>query len=118
MPPAPLAVKAETDTRDRAGTLDAPAPAPLTKEPGRRKLRNLLLLRRVVCPGQTSLPAAPTGPEGTSSARPEIRGNRLPRVPGPRRRETKTARSYRDPLFEHPDLVENDYHRFQNYPHG
>jgi hypothetical protein len=117
MPPAPLAVKAETDTRDRAGAIDAPAPAPLTNEPGRRKRRDLLLLRRSGCPGQTSLPV-PTCPEGTGSARPEIRGSRLPRVPGLRRREAKTARSYRDPLFEHPDLVENDYYRFQNYRHG
>jgi hypothetical protein len=116
MPPAPLAVKAETDTRDPAGTLDAPAPAPLTNEPGRRKLRDLLLLRSAGCPGQTSLPALPAQRE--LAARPQIRGNRLPRVPGLRRREPKTARSYRDPLFEHPDLVENDYYRFQNYPHG
>jgi hypothetical protein len=31
-----------------------------------------------------------------------------------RRRVPKSGGSYRDPLFERPDLVEDDYHRFRN----
>lgn len=29
---------------------------------------------------------------------------------------TRRARTYRDPLFDDPDRVENDYHRFRNHP--
>jgi hypothetical protein len=34
------------------------------------------------------------------------------------RRVPRTARSYPDPLFDRPDLVESDYYRLRNYPQG
>ena len=43
-------------------------------------------------------------------------GNRLRRAAGAMRRVLET--SYRDPLFERPDLIENDYYRFRNQPSG
>jgi hypothetical protein len=34
------------------------------------------------------------------------------------RRRPKTGASYSDPLFERPDIVENDYYRFRHQPRG
>jgi hypothetical protein len=116
MPPAPLSVKAQSAARDRAGMTTSAAPAPLTDGPARRRLQGLLLLRRAGRPGQTVVPA-PACPEGTSGARPEMRRNRLPRIRSLLPQRPRAARSCRDPLFAHPDRVENDYYRFQKYPH-
>jgi hypothetical protein len=43
-------------------------------------------------------------------------GNRLRRAAGAMRDVLET--SYRDLLFERPDLIENDYYRFRNQPSG
>lgn len=83
MPPAPVALEAEAGAHDQAGTIDAPAPAPLTTGPGCGKPQVLPFRRR---------------------------------APGLLRRAPKIARSYRDPLFERPDLVESDYRLLQNHP--
>ena len=61
---------------------------------------------------QTVLPAG-TRPEQSDSAQPDIRGNRLRRIFGQLRREPRTQRSYSDPLFERPDMIEDDYYRFR-----
>jgi hypothetical protein len=37
---------------------------------------------------------------------------------GRRARRLARARSYYDPLFGRPDLVENDYYRFRNHARG
>ena len=116
MPPAPPAVEAVTGTRDQTrptGTL-APAAAP----GGRwRRKAQVLPLRRSARLAQTALPAVAC-PEGAGSARPEDRNNRPRRIAGLPRWVPKTARSYRDPLFDRPDLVESDYYRLRNYPQG
>jgi hypothetical protein len=54
----------------------------------------------------------------TGSTRAEVRGDRLRRLAGLLRRVPKTAAARYDPLFERPDLVEDDYYRFRNQPHG
>jgi hypothetical protein len=48
----------------------------------------------------------------------ETRGDRLWRVVGLLRRVPKTGACYYDPLFERPDLIEDDYYRLRNQPHG
>lgn len=50
--------------------------------------------------------------------RAEIRGDRLRRLAGLLRRVPETGAHYYDPLFEQPDLVEDDYYRFRNQPRG
>jgi hypothetical protein len=52
------------------------------------------------------------------SARPETCRDR-PRLRfGPLRRAVRIGCSYYDPVFELPDLVEDDYYRFRNQPRG
>jgi hypothetical protein len=116
MPPAPLAGNAVAGTRDQAGAAGTRAPAPVTPGRGPRKAR-ALLSRRAARRAPTALAAAASSGR-PGSARAEIRGDLLRRVAGLLRRAPKTGGSYRDPLFERPDLVENDYYRFRNQPHG
>jgi hypothetical protein len=106
MPPTPLAGNAVTGTHDQAGALDTGAPAPVTPSHGPHNAR-ALLPRRAARRAQTASPA-----------RVGIRGSRLRRVAGLLRRVPKTGPSYYDPLFERPDLVEDDYYRLRNQPRG
>ena len=96
MPSAPLAVK--TVTGNQAGATDAPDPGPLP--------------RRV--------PALPRWPHvrGLLGGRGLTALLRWPRVSGASRRAPRPSRDYHDPLFERPDLVEDDYYRFRHYPRG
>jgi len=43
-------------------------------------------------------------------------GTQLRRAAGAMRHVLET--SYRDPLFERPDVIEDDYYRFRNQPYG
>jgi hypothetical protein len=45
-----------------------------------------------------------------------VTGNQLRRAVGAMRHVLET--SYRDSLFERPDLIEDDYYRFRNQPYG
>jgi len=116
MPPAPLAGNAVTGTRDQAGAPGTRAPAPVTPGRGPRKARPLLPRRAAARRAQTTVPTAACS-DRTGSARAEIRGDRLRRLAGLLRRVPK-AGGHRDPLFERPDLVEDDYYRFRNQPRG
>jgi hypothetical protein len=110
------AVEAVTGTRDQARPTGASAPATAPGGRGRRRAR-VLPLRRSARLVQTALPAVACR-EGVGSARLEERGNRPRRMAGLPWRVPKTARSYHDPLFDRPDLVESDYYRLRNYPQG
>ena len=112
MPHAQPAANTVTGTRDQAGPPDNRAPAPVTPGRGPRKARSPLARR-----AQTALPAT-ARTDSTGSARAEIRGDRLRRVVGLLRRVPKTGASCHDPLFERPDLIEDDYYRLRNQPHG
>jgi len=90
MPPAPLAVNAVTGTDAQAGAPDTRTPAPVTPGHDPRTARAPLLRR----------------------------GDRLPSVAGLLRRVPTAGGSYYDPLFERPDLAEDDYYRFRHQPHG
>ncbi len=116
MPHAPLAGNAVTGPRDQAEPPDTRAPAPVTPGHCSRKARSPLA-RRAVRRAQTALPATARS-DKTGSARAEISGDRLWRVVGLLRRGPKTGASYYDPLFERPDLIEDDYYRLRNQPHG
>lgn len=110
MPPTPLAGNTVTGTPDQAGAPGTRAPAPATPGHGPRQARPLLPRR-----AQTALPAARS--DRTGGARAEIRGDRLRRLVG-LLRHVPTTSGHRDPLFERPDLIEDDYYRFRNQPHG
>ena len=56
--------------------------------------------------------------DGTGSARAETRGGRLRRIDGLLWRAPRTRPSYSDPLFERPDLIEDDYYRLRKQPRG
>ena len=116
MPLAQAAGRAATDTRDQAGTPDTSARVAVTPGSGPRKARTLLS-----GPGarqaQIALPA-PARPDRSSDPRTESRRDSLPRVVGVLQRLLKAGGSYRDPLFERPELVEDDYYRFRNQPRG
>jgi hypothetical protein len=116
MPPAPLAGNTVTSTRDQARAPGTRAPAPVTPGHAPRKARGPLP-RRAARGAQTALPAAACS-DKTGSARAEARGDRLRRVAGLLRRVLRADGSYCDPLFERLDLVEDDYYRFRNQPHG
>ena len=88
MPHAQPAASTVTGIRAQAGPPDTRAPAPVTPGRGPRKARSPLARR---------------------AAR---------RVAGLLRRAPKTGASYCDPLFERPDLIEDDYYRLRNQPHG
>ena len=94
MPPAPRTGNAVTGPRDQAGA-GTRTPAP-------------------VMPG--SGPAASSDRPG--SARAETGRGLRQRVAGLLRRVPKSGGSYHDPLFERPDLVEDDYYRLRNQPRG
>ena len=102
MPHTQLAGNAVTGLRDQAEPPDTRAPAPVT--PGHSS-------RKTVLPGTARS-------DKTGSARAETRGDRLWRVVGLLRRVPKTGACYYDPLFERPDLIEDDYYRLRNQPHG
>ena len=117
MPPAPLVGNAAvTGTRDQAEPPDTRAPAPVTPGRAPRKARSPLA-RRTGRRVQTALPVT-ARTDSTGSARAEIRGHRLRRVIGLLRRVPTTGASSYDPLFERPDLIEDDYYRLRNQPHG
>jgi hypothetical protein len=116
MPPAPFSVDAATGTSDQAGAPSTRAPAPVTPGHGPGKTRPLLP-RRAARRAQTALPAAACS-DGTGRARAETHGDRLRRVAGLLRRVPMKSGSYYDPLFERPDLVEDDYYRFRHQPRG
>ena len=94
MPPVPLALDAVTATRGQEAAPSARSPMPMQ-------------------PGDSSAKAPPLG-----SGRLETRDDRPPRLFGLLRRALRTGGSYYDPLFEQPDLVEDDYYRFRNQPGG
>ena len=110
MPPAPLADN--TVTSDQAGAPGTGAPAPVTPVHGPRKAGPLLPRR-----AQTARPAGACS-DRTGSTRAEIRGDRLRHLADLLQRAPKTGAGRYDPLFERPDLVEDDYYRFRNQPHG
>lgn len=114
MAPAPLAGDATTGTRDPAEAAGAGAPAPAApgRSPGKERA---LLPRRAARRAPTALPATASS-DRPGSARAEIRGYTWRRVAVLLRRGPKTGASYRDPLFDRPDLVEDDYCRFRNQP--
>jgi len=113
MPPAPPAVDAVTNARDQARPTCAPTPAAVPGGRGPRKAQ-MLPLRRAARLPQTTVACQ----EGAVSARPGERGNRPRRLAGLLWRVPENTHSYHDPLFDRPDLVENDYYRFRNYPSG
>jgi hypothetical protein len=115
MPPAPLAGNAVTGTRDQAAP-DIRAPTPATPGHAPRKAR-ALLPGRATRRAQTALPAAArSNTSGTAPA--EIRGGRLRRIVRLLRPVPKTRGSHHDPLFERPDLIEDDYYRLRHQPRG
>jgi hypothetical protein len=116
MPPAPLAGNAATGARDQAGAAGTRAPAPATSGQGPRKAA-ALLPRRAAHHAQTTLPVAARS-DRTGSARAETRAGRLRRIIGLLRPAPENRARYRDPLFERPDLIEDDYYRLQNHPRG
>lgn len=111
MPPAPLAGNAVTGAPDPAAAPGIHAPAPVT--PGHRPRKPPALLPRRA---QAALPAAASNSTGTASA--DNRGNRRWRLAGLPRPAPKAGASHHDPLFERPDLVEDDYYRFRHQPRG
>jgi hypothetical protein len=116
MPPAPLAGNAVTGTREQAAAPGTRAAAPVTSGHGPRNTR-ALLPRRAARRAQTALPDAARS-DTTGSARAETRGDRLRRIADQLWRAPKTNASCHDPLFERPDLIEDDYYRLRNQPHG
>jgi hypothetical protein len=110
MPPTPLADNAVTS--DQAGAPGTRAPAPVAPGHGQRKARPLLPR-----PAQTARPAGACS-DRTGSTPAEVRGDRLRRLADLLRRVPKTGVGRYDPLFDRPDLVEDDYYRFRSQPHG
>jgi hypothetical protein len=47
-----------------------------------------------------------------------FRGDRLRRIARMLRRVSRTGGRYYDPIFARPDVVEDDYYRFQHQPCG
>jgi hypothetical protein len=114
--PAPLAGNAVTDTRDQAAAPGTRAPAPVT--PGHRPRKTRALLPRRAARRAQTAPPATARSDRAGNARAQIRGGRLQRVAGLLRQVPKTRGSYHDPLFERPDLIEDDYYRLRNQPRG
>lgn len=114
MPPAPRAGNAVTETRNQAGAAGTRAPATVTPGLIPRKARALLARWAGRRAPTALLAAASSGRPG--SARAEIRGDLRRRVAGLLRPAPTAGGSYRDPLFERPDLVEDDYYRFRTQP--
>ena len=96
--PVPLAGNAVTATRDQAAAPGTRAPAQVISGHAPRKTRALLPRR--------------------AALRAETRSDRLRRIAGLLERGPKTRASHYDPLFERPDLIENDYYRLRNQPHS
>ena len=116
MPHTQLAGNAVTGPRDQAEPPDPRAPVLVTPGHSSRKVRSPLA-GRAARGAQTVLPRTARS-DKTGSARAETRGDRLWRVVGLLRRVPKTGACYYDPLFERPDLIEDDYYRLRNQPHG
>jgi hypothetical protein len=112
---APLADNAVTGPRDQAGPPDTRAPASVAPD-GPCKTRSPLAYR-AARPTETALRATDRSYR-TGGARAKSRGDRLRRIVGLLRRGPKTGASYYDPLFERPDLIEDDYSRLRNQPYG
>jgi hypothetical protein len=68
----------------------------------------------VLCPDPDRTPPAALRSASTASPSTEVR----PRIGGPSRRARHPRNSYSDPLFRRPDLIEDDYYRLRNQPHG
>src|SRR5262245_39715200 len=114
MPSAPLAVK--TVTGNQAGATDAPDPGPLPRRvPALPRWPHVPAL-----PRWRGVPGLPgwRGVRGLLGGRGLTALLRWPRVSGASRRAPRPSRDYHDPLFERPDLVEDDYYRFRHYPRG
>ena len=116
MPLVQVAGRAATDTRDQAGAPDTSARAAVTPGFGPGKAPTLPS-GAGARQAQIALPA-PARPDRSGDARTERRRDSLPRVVGLLQRLLKAGGSYHDPLFERPDLVEDDYDRFRNQPRG
>lgn len=116
LPPVPPTVDAVTNARDQPRSRGIPAQAAVPGGHG-RLWAPVLPFRRAARLAQAALPASAHG-KGAVSARAEERGNRPRRLAGLLWRVPKNADSHHDPLFARPDLIEDDYHRFRNYPSG
>ena len=68
------------------------------------------------CDAPQQAPAPAASPE--ASARAELRGHRLRRITSLLPRLARARASYYDPLFERPDLIEDDYYRLWHQPYG
>lgn len=55
---------------------------------------------------------------GTRAPAQMPRGPQLPRLASLLRPRRQTGRTYQDPLFRRPDLVEDDYYRLLRQPRG
>jgi hypothetical protein len=116
MPPAPPAFKALTATRDQQEALGTGGPGPVPPVDSSAKAPRLVPSHAArLAPAATSIAACP---DRAGSVRPETRGHRPRRLLGLLRRATRAGGSYYDPLFERPDLLEDDYYRFRNQPRG
>jgi hypothetical protein len=104
MPTAPPAVNDTTGDSEQAKT--APRPA----APGDDRRNGQTPLARDAA-GRTR--PAPACSEITGGTTAEIAGTRPRRFDVLLRRIPKTRGFYADPLFERPDLVEDDYYRFR-----
>jgi hypothetical protein len=113
---APLADNAVTGPRDQAGPPDTRAPASVTPGDGPCKTRSPLAYR-AARHTETALRATDRSYR-TGGVRAKSRGGRLRRTVGLLQRGLKTGASYYDPLFERPDLIEDDYYRLRNQRYG
>src|SRR5262249_46504297 len=113
MPPAPPALDAVTNARDQARPTCAPTPAAVPGGRGPRKAQ-MLPLRRGAGPPRPTV----AGREARGSPRAGDPGNRPRRLAGLLGGVPENPHSYPAPLFDRPDLVENDYSPSRNYPSG
>jgi hypothetical protein len=107
MPTAPPAVDDITGDSEQAET--APRPA----APGYDRRNGQTPLARDAAGRTRPAQPAPACSEITGGTTAEIVGTRPRRFDVLRRRIPKTRGFYADPLFERPDLVEDDYYRFR-----
>ena len=114
MPPAAPASNAVAGTREQATALGTRSPVPATSGHGTRKVQ-ALLPRRAARRAQSALPAAARS-DTPGGAPAEFPGGRLRRIPALLRPVPTTRGSHYDPLFNRPDLIEDDYYRFRRYP--
>ena len=115
MPHAPLARDAVSGARDQTGS-PTRSLAPVTPVRDSRTAR--VPLARCAAGDAQTAPPSTIRPHRTGSAPAKIRGGRLRHVAGLLRRGPKTSARYHDPLFERPDLIEDDYYRLHNQHYG